>query len=307
MSQNQLGTMIREYNLRSVWPHEASNFTKWLIKPENLKLLSDTINIQIEYEENESRIGDFRADIYAKEYTTGKNIIIENQLEDTDHEHLGKIITYASGKEASIIIWIVKYARDEFKKSIEWLNNHTDEQTMFFLLEIELWKIENSKLAPKFNIVESPNNWAKQQKINDNLSDKEILNLNFWSEFKDYCENNEDTRRIFTFRTPQPHYWYDLAVGKGNIFIRLTMSIQKKEITSGIYIKNSGDLNDILDDKKLDFESEIKTNLTINKGNFDTRIFARNNIDVTDTKNWQDCFKWLSEKSLIFYKLTQEL
>ena len=90
---------------------------------------------------------------------------IENQLEDTNHDHLGKIITYAAGKEASVIIWIVKRARDEHRQAVEWLNQHTDENIGFFLLEIELWKINGSVPAPRFNIVERPNDWAKAIKL----------------------------------------------------------------------------------------------------------------------------------------------
>ena len=116
-----LGKLNKINDLRSVWPHEANNFTKWLIQEDNLKLLSDTIGIDIEFEDRESSVGDFSVDIFAKEEGTNKNIIIENQLEDTDHNHLGKIITYASGKNASYIIWIVKNARDEHLNLYTWL------------------------------------------------------------------------------------------------------------------------------------------------------------------------------------------
>ena len=113
-------------------------------------------------EETESAVGSFNVDIFAaEEGGTGRKIIIENQLEETNHDHLGKIITYASGKGAEVVIWIVKRARDEHKQAVEWLNQHTDKNIGFFLLEIELWKINDSLPAPKFNVVERPNDWAK--------------------------------------------------------------------------------------------------------------------------------------------------
>ena len=87
--------------------------------------------------------------------------------EDTNHDHLGKIITYAAGKEASVVIWIVKRARDEHRQAVEWLNQHTDENIGFFLLEIELWKINGSVPAPRFNVVERPNDWAKAIKASE--------------------------------------------------------------------------------------------------------------------------------------------
>lgn len=112
----------------------------------------------------EERVGDFRADIFAKELEYGKTVIIENQLEESNHKHLGQIITYAAGKEAGCIIWIVKRAREEHAKAIEWLNSHLDQSVDLFLIEIELWRIGDSKIAPKFNIIEKPNQWGKEQK-----------------------------------------------------------------------------------------------------------------------------------------------
>lgn len=112
----------------------------------------------------EANVGRFNVDILAEEEGSGRKIIIENQLESTDHDHLGKIITYASGYDAEIIVWVVKDAREEHKSAIDWLNEHTDEKIGFFLVQIQAWKIGNSAPAPKFNIVASPNEWAKTTK-----------------------------------------------------------------------------------------------------------------------------------------------
>ena len=140
----KLGKMIRITDLRSVWPHEANDFTKWLAQEENLALLGDAIDIELELEERESSVGSFNVDIFAKEVGTNRRVIIENQLEDTNHDHLGKLITNASGKGAEVIVWVVKRARDEHRQAIEWLNQHTDSKIGFFLLEIELWEIGDS-------------------------------------------------------------------------------------------------------------------------------------------------------------------
>ena len=156
-----LGRIERMDDLRAIWPHEARDFSKWLSQEENLALLSEEIGINLVLEELESAAGSFSVDLYAAEEGTGRKVIIENQLEDTNHDHLGKIITYASVKGAEIVIWIVKKARDEHKQAVEWLNQHTDESIGFFLLEIELWKIGGSLPAPKFNVIERPNDWVK--------------------------------------------------------------------------------------------------------------------------------------------------
>lgn len=178
-----LGNMKRVTDLRTVWPHEALDFTKWLSLDANLALLGEAIGIEISLEERESSVGNFNVDIFALENGSDRKIIIENQLEDTNHDHLGKLITYASGKGAEVIIWMVKRARDEHRQAIEWLNQHTDSRIGFFLVEIELWQIDDSKLAPKFNVVEKPNDWAKAMKTLDGLSDTDKLKLEFWQEF----------------------------------------------------------------------------------------------------------------------------
>ena len=132
----KLDTLVKINDLREVWKNEATDFTPWLAKEENLALLSETIGIDISLEETESNVGSFNVDIFATEEGTSRKIIIENQLEDTNHDHLGKLITYASGKNAEIVIWIVKRARDEHRQAIEWLNNHTDDSSAFCLIEI---------------------------------------------------------------------------------------------------------------------------------------------------------------------------
>ena len=142
MEKEKLGTLKR-VELKRIWQLEASDFSKWLSKEKNIALLSDTIGITIDPDSlvMEDKVGDFRVDIFGQEEGTDRKIIIENQLEDTNHDHLGKLITYASGKQASILIWIVKHAREEHKQAIEWLNQHTDNTVGFFLIEIAFRKI----------------------------------------------------------------------------------------------------------------------------------------------------------------------
>ena len=164
MTKVNLGKLKEVKDLREVWPHEALDFTPWLAEDDNLALLADAVGLEITIDETESSVGDFNVDIFATETGTDRKIIIENQLEDTNHDHLGKLITYASGKDADIIIWVVKRAREEHRAAIEWLNNHTDEDIAFFLLEIKLYQIGDSEIAVKFEVVEKPNDWTKEIK-----------------------------------------------------------------------------------------------------------------------------------------------
>ena len=158
----KLGKLKEIKDLREAWPHEAHDFTPWLA--ENIDILGETLGVDISIEETESPVGGFNVDIFATDADTGRKIIIENQLEETDHDHLGKLITYASGKSASLVIWLVKKAREEHRSAIEWLNNHTDEDIGFILCQIKLLRINDSDIAPMFEIIEQPNNWAKEMK-----------------------------------------------------------------------------------------------------------------------------------------------
>ena len=143
------------------WEDEARQFTPWLALPENLKLLGDAIGIELEFEATESRVGIFKADIVAKEVGTDDRVIIENQLENTDHDHLGKLLTYAAGLGAKVVVWVAEKISDDHRRALDWLNEITGESFSFFALEIELWRINDSAPAPKFNLVCRPNDWAK--------------------------------------------------------------------------------------------------------------------------------------------------
>ena len=187
-------------DLRTVWPHEALDFTPWLSQDDNIALLADAVGLDITVDETESSVGDFNVDIFASETGTDRKIIIENQLEDTNHDHLGKLITYASGKGAEVIVCIVRRARDEHRQAIEWLNQNTGLNIGFFLVEIELWQIDDSPIAPKFNVVERPNDWAKQMKNVVNLSDTKQLQLQFWQQLAEYIKSHEVFSAFFKTR-----------------------------------------------------------------------------------------------------------
>ena len=252
----KLGKLEQITDLRSVWKHEAMDFTPWLAKEENLELLSEAVGIDIVVEEQESNVGDFSVDLYATEEGTGRRIIIENQLEETNHDHLGKIITYASGKDAEVIIWIVKKARDEHKQAIEWLNQHTDDKFEFFLIEIELWKINDSEPAPKFNIVERPNNWAKAMKKTAGLSETENLKLAFWEKFNNEAPKYPVFMKDFKLRKPQAQHWYNLGMGSSAYHLCMTLNTKNNCLSAGLYINED---KDIFDKFKTEEESVAKT------------------------------------------------
>ena len=194
---------LNKVDLREYWKHEAIDFTRWLAEPDNLDELGDEIGLDIELLQTEAGVGRFSADILAQEETTGRKIVIENQLETTDHSHLGQILTYAAGIEAEYIVWVVKEVRDEHKQAVDWLNEHTDEKLNFFLVRIELWRIGDSDPAPKFFVISRPNDWTKSVRgtthDQSELSDTKLLQLEFWQQLRDFAASNNPT-----FETSDP-------------------------------------------------------------------------------------------------------
>ncbi len=204
---------IEKVELRKVWANEAQDFTKWLSEEESLASLGEAMGIDLELIETESSVGSFSADIFAQEIGSGRKVVIENQLEDTNHDHLGKIITYAAGKEAELVVWIVARARDEHKQAIEWLNQHTDIEFGFFLIEIELWKIDGSCPAPRFNIVERPNDWAKAVKASEGYSETERLRLQYWQRYGELAEKDASFRKVMHPQKPSKDHWTTIHIG----------------------------------------------------------------------------------------------
>lgn len=294
----ELGKIERVEDLRKIWSNEARDFTVWLAKNENLTMLGEAVGIDINLEERESPVGSFSVDLFATEEGTGRKIIIENQLEDTNHDHLGKIITYAAGKEASVIIWIVKRARDEHRQAVEWLNQHTDENIGFFLLEIELWKINGSVPAPRFNVVERPNDWAKAMKASEGLSDTKKTNLEYWEAFKKYAFNKTEFKKIFSERKAYPQGWYDLSVGNRHCHITLTATMTKNRLAAQIYISKNKDLYSHFLGQKIAIEEFLGEEISWHEASIDA-VFGYDTYNADfNTENWDKYFEWYCEKAI---------
>jgi hypothetical protein len=152
MPRHDLGRLTR-VDLRNIWTSESIEFTPWLGREENLAVLTEALGIDLELEAQEEAVGPFRADIFCRDIGTGAWVLVENQLERTDHVYLGQLLTYASGLEAVTIIWIAARFTEEHRSTLDWLNKITDDSVRFFGLEVELWRIGDSPAAPKFNIV----------------------------------------------------------------------------------------------------------------------------------------------------------
>jgi hypothetical protein len=296
---------LEKVDLREVWKHEALDFTNWLAKPENLELLSDEIGIDIALIQTEASVGNFNVDILAEEENTGRKIVIENQLESTDHDHLGKIITYASGFDAEIIVWIVKSVRDEHKQAVDWLNEHTDSNINIFAIQMEVWKIANSPYAPKFQVIAKPNDWAKAVKkatTQCELSDTKLLQLEFWTKFKEFVQDKNGKIKL---RKAYPQHWYDISFGFSNAHIALTVNSQSEQMACEIYIPDAKQLFSALHEQKEKIESDLAEQLVWEElpEKKASRIKLISKGSLSNQENWEQYHSWMLEKVVSFQKV----
>jgi len=292
---------LKKVELRNYWKHEALDFTRWLALDENINLLNEELGLSLIEVRAEESIGKFNVDLVAKDEFSGAKVIIENQLEQTDHKHLGQILTYASGFDASIIIWIVKDAREEHQKAMEWLNSNTSSDLSFFLIRMELWQIGESPYAPKFHILTQPNNWAKVLKENSSsnteLTDTKLAQLQFWEDFIEFSSDKSTSIRLS--RKPRAQHWYDISFGSSNAHINYTINTRENLVTTSIYIPNSTELYFTFFENKDKIENELGFQLEWNQleGRMASRITISKDADINDESSWSSYYDWLLEKS----------
>lgn len=287
-------------DLRKVWPHEAQDFTPWLASEDNIGSLSDAIGIDIAIDEEESPVGDFNVDIFAREVDTGRRIIIENQLESTNHDHLGKLITYASGKSADIIVWVVKHAREEHRSAIEWLNIHTDDSVAFFLCEIKLYKIGNSSPAVKFEVIERPNDWAKDVKKATTTSAVQQRRLDYWVAFQNYAFQDSAFAREFNRRKPTLDHWMTFSIGSSSCHLALLQLHKRQSLAVEFYIGNDKDLFHLLYGHRQEIEADCGLKLDWRElpHRKASRILFEKKFELSNTNQWNAQFAWVVDVML---------
>jgi hypothetical protein len=205
VSTPSLGRLTR-VELRAAWKNESSHFTPWLAQPENIALLAETMGLSadgLEVQGQEQAVGPFRADILCRNTEDNSLVLIENQLERTDHSHLGQLLTYAAGLKAVTLVWIAERFTPEHRASLDWLNEITGEGFHIFGFEVELWRIGDSPFAPKFNVVVQPNEWARTlQRASHTPSGTTTggqLRLDYWTSFAEFLVSKKAP-----FKPPRP-------------------------------------------------------------------------------------------------------
>lgn len=251
---------IEKVDLREIWPHEAQDFTPWLA--ENINELSEELGMDLELQEQEAPVGGYSLDILAHDLGSNRPVIIENQLEGTNHDHLGKLLTYASGYDANVVVWIAREFRDEHRQALDWLNQRTDENTEFFGVIVELWKIDDSRPAVNFNLVSTPNEWLKE-----NMSGKSQSGIatsergeRYRIFFQDLIDTLREEHKFTTARKALPTNTRDFTSGHSGVSYT-TIFTWDDQAAVMVYIADNKNLFERLSEARVCIESEIGESL----------------------------------------------
>ena len=281
-------------DLREVWAKEASDFTSWLSN--NLDILSDHIDCDLSFLEREKKTGTFSADIFA-EGPNGESVVIENQLKKTDHDHLGKLITYLSNLEAKIAIWITKYPRPEHITAINWLNEISPLDTSFYLVKVMAYKIGDSDPAPLFTTISGPSPEAKEKgEEKQDLAERHVKRIEFWTQLLDRAKS---VTQLHSNVSPSKDNWvtsgagksgmgwsYSIIMNKASVQLFIDRGPEKKEETDEIYeifFKNREKIED-------DFGEALEWNKK--EGRRVCRIISHCNIGgLKDIDSWAEIQK----------------
>jgi hypothetical protein len=319
MADQQLGRLER-VDLRDIWSSEAAGFTPWLARPENLELLGMTLGIDLEWEAQEKAVGPFRADILCKDIGGGHWVLIENQLERTDHLHLGQLLTYAAGLQAVTIVWIAAKFTEEHRATLDWLNKVTDESIRFFGLEVELWRIGTSLAAPSFKTISKPNDWSQSVKqaakvIDEaDLSETRVMQRNYWEALNPVL--NSKGGPVLGNKKAQPQSWMAYPIGKAAIHLGAAMSSVRNHVRAELYMTGSTAKAyfGLLRRQKEAIEKELGYPLEWEElpAGQDSRISACL-VDASpkNTDDWKRQHEWLADKlndmHRVFFRRVKEL
>ncbi|WP_200974851.1 DUF4268 domain-containing protein [Echinicola sp. 20G] len=289
---------LEKVDPRQLWLGEASDFTPWLARESNIEYLSEVIGLELEIISEEKSVGPFRADILCKSLVDDSYVLIENQLEKTDHTHLGQLITYAAGLDAVKIIWISIKFTEEHRAALDWLNRHTDEKLQFFGIELEVYRIGESSPAPLFQMISKPNDWSKAvtraQKTAE-LTDTKLLNLEFWTAMRAHFEQSGSKLKC---QKPQPQHWTNFAIGRSDFNLAAVASFRDNfvRVEFNLLGPKAKDRFDLLKSTYEDNSREF-IGQNIEWQRLDEKIVSivslTTHIQISDKENWQNPFDWL--------------
>jgi hypothetical protein len=299
----ELGELVR-IDLRDIWKTEAQDFTPWLAQDHNLGVLAAKLGMELELEAQEQSVGPFRADILCKNVDDGAWVLIENQLERTDHIHLGQLLTYAAGLNAVTIVWIAAKFTEEHRAALDWLNDITDDSFQFFGIEVELFKIGDSPAAPNFSIVSKPNDWSRSvtsaaRKIADEaLTETKSLQLEYWTSFKEFMSAQNSSVRP---QKAYPQHWITAKIGRAGFHIGALLNSIESRV--GIELVMSDDNTKAyywqLFEQKEEIERELGFQIEwmeLPERKKSSLLSYLNDVDPLKKNQWSTYHQWMKDK-----------
>ena len=231
MGEEKIGSLQR-VDLRKVWPHEALDFTRWL--ENNIDELNNAIDLSLSIVEREQAAGDFSVDLVAED-ESGNSVIIENQLERSNHDHLGKLITYLTAIDAKAAIWIVKEARPEHIRAISWLNESSS--ASFYLLKLEAVRIEGSPPAPLLTLIVGSSEVSQEAgETKREFTERHILRRRFWTQLLDRAK---ESTPLHANTSPNQYNYVMTGAGRSGLNFRYVIQQHTSEID--LYIDRGRD------------------------------------------------------------------
>jgi Domain of unknown function (DUF4268) len=284
---------IRKVRVRDYWKHEEQEFTPWLAEDENIARLANAIGIELQVEGIEVPVGPFSA--------SGDYVVIENQFGKTDHDHLGKILTYAATLGAAVVVWIAEQFTDEHRKAIEWLNERVSDELRLYAVEIELWQIDQSRPGLRFNVLSEPTEISKQAtavKVAGPITDVRKLQFEFWTAFQ---REILERKIVPSAQTPRPQYWFNIPLGRASINLSNIANTTDGKIGVRVFISNkiAGAALPQLEAERSVIESEIGEKLEWNPNPeaIDMVIRLECAADLSDRDKWPEYLSWLADKT----------
>ncbi|WP_049996229.1 DUF4268 domain-containing protein [Halococcus sediminicola] len=300
-------------NVREYWKHEAHNFTPWLansIRDEEGSYLEDVLGLDLEVIETERSVGRYNLDILAEVVDDSRQVVIENQLEQSDHDHLGKSIAYAAGVDADIIVWIAPEFSDEHRDAFQWLNQNSREGIDLFAVRLEVWKISDSPPAIRLNPVEDPSEWKeKAQRSDGEISDVKQLQEEFWTQFRDRIEHSSTRLRS---RTPKARHYYSNPIGKGGFHISFVNLFEEDILCLDLIIEDNEEafweLKDEEDaiERELECEVEWEEPRETRGGNMRSNLRITRHADLENREKWEEYLDWLLEYGDRFHNVFRQ-
>ena len=286
---------IESVRLRDIWSSESGDFTPWLAESQNIELLASSLGLKLEVCAQEARVGIFRADIHCKDLTTGNPVVIENQLERSDHGHLGQLLTYASGLNAATIIWLAPAFCKEHLATLDWLNGTAGEAFKFFAVGIEVLKIGKGR-APRFTIVSAPKNWSPTGR--DSRRTKEAASiqsesgktrLEYWRTFL-----SELPALDKTIKTPKPNSLGNLRFSLQGRELWITVYAAASLGRIGVFLRGNDDFHSILKKNQKKIQQQLGETPHWYKAEDGWSITMSKPADPTSRRDWPSQHQWLA-------------